>query len=82
VEEVEVITTAKPKKLSYNEQREFEQLGLDIQKLEQRKEEINIVFQQEDLDHERIKVLGKELSVLADVLLAKETRWLELAERD
>ena len=82
VEEVEVITTAKPKKLSYNEQREFEQLGLDIQKLEQRKEEINMVFQQEDLDHERIKVLGKELSTLVDVLVTKETRWLKLAERD
>jgi len=71
-----------PKKLSYHEKREFEQLGADIQKMEQRKEEINLVFQQETIDNEVIKTLGKELSILVESLNTKELRWLELAERE
>lgn len=71
-----------PKKLSYHEKREFEQLGADIQKLEQRKEEINLIFQQETIDTGLIKELGKELNALVLNLDTKERRRLELAERE
>ncbi len=75
-------TKPMPKKLSYNEKREFEQLGSDIQKLDQRKEEINLMFQEEGLEADKIVHLWKELSVLMTNLESKEARWLELAERE
>lgn len=68
-------------KLSYNEKREFEQLEQDISELEARKEQINILFQNTELDHDQIKVLGKELSIICEQLESKEARRLELAER-
>jgi len=52
------------KKLSYNEKREFEQLGLDIAKLDARKDEINMMFLDENLSSDAIVKLGKELSEL------------------
>jgi len=33
------------------------------------------------LEHEEIKILGKELAKLCKTLEAREVRWLELAER-
>lgn len=68
-------------KLSFNEKREFEQLEQDISDLESRKEQINILFQNAELDHDQIKVLGKELGTICEQLETKEARWLELAER-
>lgn len=53
-----------PKKLSYHEQREFEQLGNEIAKLDMRKDEINVAFQDEELDSDKIVQLSKELSEL------------------
>lgn len=70
------------KKLSYHEQVEFAQLGKDIVNLEQRKEKINLMFQQEGLDPEKLRELGKELHTLIALLETKETKWLALAERE
>ena len=58
------VTNIKSKKLSYNEKREFEQLGIDIAKLDARKEEINMMFLDESLSSDDIVKLGKELSEL------------------
>ncbi len=75
-------TTFPPKqKLSYNEKKEFELLEQDISDLEARKEQINILFQNTELDHDQIKVLGKELGTICEQLETKEARRLELAER-
>lgn len=68
-------------KLSYNEKREFEQLGKEIELLEQRKEEINVLFQTWELTHEQIKILGKELGSICEELETKEARWLDLWEK-
>jgi ATP-binding cassette subfamily F protein uup len=70
-----------PKKLSYHEQREFEQLGNEIATLDMRKDEINAAFQ-EDLDSDKIVLLSKELSELVKLGEQKEKRWFELAERE
>ena len=69
------------KKLSNKERFELRELERDIEALEMRKEAINLEFQSWGLEHERIKVLGKELSQLAPLLEMKEMRWLELAEK-
>jgi ATP-binding cassette subfamily F protein uup len=76
------VTNIKSKKLSYNEKREFEQLGLDIAKLDARKDEINMMFLDENLSSDDIVRLGKELSELVAQGEKKEARWFELAERE
>lgn len=68
------------KKLSYNGQREYRQLGRRIQELEDRKTQL-----EEDLvvaadDYGRAQELGQELSQVAGDLEQSENRWLELAE--
>ena len=69
------------KNLTYNEKREFESLIDQIAKGEKRKDEINTIFQTQDLSHDVIKSLGKELHTLVTDLQAKEERWMELSER-
>jgi hypothetical protein len=49
--------------------------------IDQRKEEINRIFQQEDLSTDQIITLSKELSDLVKQSEQKEARWFELAER-
>jgi ATP-binding cassette subfamily F protein uup len=75
-------TNNKNKKLSYNEQREFEVLWTEIQQLEHRKEEINLMFQRTEIDHNTLKELGKELNLLITSLDIKESRRFELLERE
>ncbi len=67
--------------LSYNEKKEFESLMRQIAKGEERKHEINVLFQNPDISLEDIKKLWKELSILSDELEEKEMRWLELSEK-
>lgn len=77
-----VVKSIHGKKLSYNEKREFEQLGVDIAKLDLRKDEINLMFQSEWLETQQIVALSKELSELVRLSEIKELRWFELAERE
>ena len=70
------------KKLSYNERREYETLGKEIAELEKRVDEINFIFQNEVMGAEKIQKLGREMDSLVTLLGQKETRRLELAERD
>lgn len=69
------------KNLTYNEKREFESLIEQIAQWERRKEEINTIFQTQELSHDMIKSLGQELHTLVNDLQTKEERWLELSER-
>jgi ABC transport system ATP-binding/permease protein len=71
----------KKKKLSYMENREFEQLMNDIQKLEERKNDINNLFLDTNLANDDIKKLSKEISEIIRNIEIKETRWMELSER-
>jgi len=67
--------------LTYNEKKEFDSLMRQIAKWEERKHEINLLFQNPDISLEDIKKLWKELAILSDELEAKEMRWLELSEK-
>ena len=67
--------------LSYNEKKEFESLMRQIAKGEERKHEINVLFQNPDISLEDIKKLWKELAILVEELELKEMRWLELSEK-
>lgn len=69
--------SAKPKKLSFKEQREFEQLEKDIETLEARKTEL------EDLmagpDYSKLAEYTKEYNEVSATLDEKYLRWEELA---
>ncbi|RED97067.1 ABC-F family ATP-binding cassette domain-containing protein [Marinoscillum furvescens] len=68
------------KKLSYNEQREFDGLEGEIAKLEERKTAIEQEMNQKT-DFEELQQLAKDLDTVKATLEEKEMRWLELSER-
>lgn len=82
VGDVEVATPkSEKKKLSYNEQREFDGLEKQISQLESKKlsleEEMN-----SKSDFEELQKLGQDLEQVKAELEGKEMRWLELSERE
>ncbi len=68
------------RRLTFNERREFEQLGRDIESLEQEKSEIIESLSGGTLSVERITELSKRLPLVEEELDIKEMRWLELSE--
>ena len=80
-EEGEVKNEVQNKRLSYMEKREFEQLMKDVEKLENRKNEINNLFLNPDMPHDDIKKLSEELWEVIRNIEIKEMRWMELGER-
>jgi hypothetical protein len=50
--------------------------------LEKRVDEINFIFQHQTVGLDDMKKLGKEMDTLVTSLGVKETRWLELCERE
>ncbi|NBG66782.1 ABC-F family ATP-binding cassette domain-containing protein [Acidiluteibacter ferrifornacis] len=72
--------TKEKKKLSFNEQREFDGLEKSMAELEKRKAEINELMLSGISDAEEITKLSKELAAINDDLEEQEMRWLELSE--
>ncbi len=68
------------KKLSFNEQREFDQLEVDIESLEAEKAELTEKLNSGSLDHEELLKSGERIQEIIDLLDEKEMRWLELSE--
>ncbi len=68
------------KKLSFNEKREFEQLGKDIPALEAEKAEITAKMSAPELPYEELQKLSARITEITDLLDEKELRWLELSE--
>ena len=68
------------KKLGYMEQREFEQLGKDIEVLEARQKELADLLQSGENDFEKIMQWSDELKKIEQTLAEKEDRWLKLSE--
>jgi len=68
------------KKLGYMEQREFEQLGKDIESLEIRQKELSELLQSGESDYEKIMQWSEELKKIEVALSEKEDRWLKLSE--
>ena len=67
------------KKRSFKEQREYEQLALDIDNLENEKKELTSQLENQT-DYQEIDKIGKRLTEIKDLLDEKEMRWLELDE--
>lgn len=75
------LTLIPPKRwLTRDEKKELERLMKQIAKGEERKHEINTIFQTQQLSHQELKELGKELQTLSADLEEKEMRWMELSE--
>ncbi|WP_338235861.1 ABC-F family ATP-binding cassette domain-containing protein [Persicobacter diffluens] len=68
------------KKLSFKEQKEFEQLGEDIEQLEIQKAELVEKMNAGTGSHEDLATWAKEIEDIGDQLDEKELRWLELSE--
>ncbi len=67
------------KKLSYNDQKEFEKLEKTIPKLQAEKKSLEERFATETLDNETIQELSQTLETIIKSLESKEERWLELS---
>ncbi len=71
---------AKKKKLSYKEKHEFEQLTIDIDRLEAEKKRIEAELSSGTISTDKIIEHSKRLPLLNDELDEKSMRWLELSE--
>ncbi|MBQ6766620.1 MAG: ABC-F family ATP-binding cassette domain-containing protein [Paludibacteraceae bacterium] len=72
-------TAERPRRLTYAEKRELEQLTADIDSLEKEKSEIEAFFQN-PTDTSAIAAKSKRLQEINTLLDEKELRWLELSE--
>lgn len=68
------------RKLSYNEQREFEQLQNQIGALEKEKKEIEEKLNGGSLPFDELQKLAERIGVISATIDEKEFRWLELSE--
>ncbi len=67
-------------KLSFKEQREFEQLEVDIPKLEEEKKTLENVLNSGELNYQKLEAASGRISEIIAELEQKEMRWLELSE--
>ena len=74
------VTTDKPRKASYKEQKEFEKLEEEIANLEIEKEELINQMNSGVLTPDDFKNISKRFEQLSEELETKELRWLELSE--
>jgi ATP-binding cassette subfamily F protein uup len=70
----------KAKKLSFKEQREFEQLEKDIPALEAEKETVSAAMSSGNLPYAELQKLTDRITQITNELEEKEMRWLELSE--
>jgi len=77
---VEQEEKATPRKVSYKEKQEYEQLQKEIEALEKQKRELEEQLNSGITDHVKLQELGQQLQAVGDNLDAKTMRWLELAE--
>ena len=80
VESKEKNVETKPKKLSFKEQRELEEINKSLPILEAKKEELTSLLSDPNLGYDKIATIGDELQKIVDELEEKEFRWLELSE--
>ena len=71
--------TQRKTKLSYNEQREFKQIEKDLEKFEKRKSEIHTLFEDVNIDTDKIQELSIELGDIDKSMEEKEEKWMELS---
>ncbi len=73
-------TPAEKRKLSFKEQREFDQLTTEIEKLENEKKELEIAICSNNLQHEQLIEKSHRISQIIELIDKKTERWLELSE--
>jgi ATP-binding cassette subfamily F protein uup len=74
--------SARPRKLSYNEKREYETLEIQIPEMEVQKEEIEkILYNNPPSNFTQMQELSERLAQLVRAIDTATERWLELAER-
>lgn len=71
----------KSNKMTYKEKREFEMLEKEIQKLNEEKKQIEILFQS-GAEADKIMQQTQRYEEIKSMLDEKEMRWLELSEKD
>ncbi|MDG5798831.1 ABC-F family ATP-binding cassette domain-containing protein [Marinilabiliaceae bacterium ANBcel2] len=70
----------RPRKKSFNEKKEFEQIEKDIEKLEQEKAELENSLSSGSLSGEELNEVSLKLGEILKELDSKEERWLNLSE--
>ena len=70
-----------PKRLSYKENSELNQLEIDLPKLENALKEVNEMFNQENISYDTIQLLTNRQTEIQNELEEKEIRYLELQEK-
>lgn len=73
-------TTSNKKELSNSEKKEYYNIESDIQKLEQKKKEIEEKFYDTSLSPDQIAELSQKISDIQTKIEEKENRWMELTE--
>ena len=73
-------TKTEKRKLSFKEQREFEELGKEIAALEKKKLQLVEKMNSGENSHEELTAWAEELEEINNSLDEKELRWLELSE--
>ncbi len=68
------------RKISYNDQREFELLEKEIAELETERKQLNLKLNDSEQPYSQIQQLSSRMSKINDALDKKEMRWLELSE--
>jgi ATP-binding cassette subfamily F protein uup len=74
------VSTKEKKRFSFNEKREFEQLGKDIPALEKEKADVTEKMSAPGLPYEDLQKLSARITEITSLLEEKEMRWLELSE--
>ncbi len=70
-----------PKRRSFRDNRELEQLEHDLPRWEERRGELEALLAGAGSDHQRLLHLSQELAELGERISAAEDRWLELSEQ-
>ena len=71
---------ASRKKLTWKEQREFEQLEKDLETLGQEKEALTAQISSGALPYDQLQAASERIGALTAEIDEKELRWLELSE--
>ena len=77
---LEVETKTEKRKLSFNEKREFEQIEIEMPKLESEKKTLENKMSEPNLSFDDLQNASNRIGEIIALLEEKELRWLELSE--
>ena len=80
VETLSTTQSAKKKKLSYKDKYEYEQLEIEIEKLEKEKNALETALEDTDMSYEKMMGKSDKLGKTIELIDEKSFRWMELDE--